>query len=308
MQQAEEAPLHRRGCLGRFLPRMLISTVGRNIIKREELYRARPIDSAWFETTYHKFSFSRHMQAFHGYRLVQITDIHADKMFMTAERVANFVKAINRLQPDLVVITGDFATVYMPDPNLEQTLAGLRELRARDGVFCVLGNHDHAVDVARVRECVRAANVQELDNAVQTIRRGDQVLHLVGMDDLWPANQGTPPGVEEHLPRLQQLAASLPAEGTAILLVHEPDIADVAASTGRFDLQLSGHSHGGQVRIPLYGLLKSILPPLGRKYPRGLYHVGEMILYTNRGLGSPLRFNTRPEIAVMDLYASTETK
>jgi predicted MPP superfamily phosphohydrolase len=87
--------------------------------------------------------------------------------------------------------------------------------------------------------------------------------------------------------------------GAAILLVHEPDFADIAATAGRIDLQLSGHTHGGQVRIPGYGALH--LPRLGKKYQAGLYQVNTMLHYTNRGLGMmepQVRFNCRPEITV----------
>lgn len=102
------------------------------------------------------------------------------------------------------------------------------------------------------------------------------------------------------LPLLDQLAAG----AGAILLAHEPDFADFSALTGPFALQLSGHSHGGQISLPLLGA--PILPPFGRKYPRGRYQVGEMIQYTNRGLGmvQPYgRFNCRPEITLFILRA-----
>lgn len=287
--QTEQMSSERNGCLGRLFPVILGLSAARS-----------SVDSAWFEITRHQFRFARHSEAFHGYRLVHITDIHVDDVFMTAERLAGFVQTINRLNADIVVITGDFVTSYQP--NYMQTLARLSELQAKDGVFGVLGNHDHFAGAEWARECLQAAHVQELNNATHTIQRGEEMLHLVGLDDLWPTNEGEPAPLETHLPRLAQLADSLPEEGTAILLVHEPDIADVAASTQRFDLQLSGHSHGGQVRIPFYGLLSSILPPLARRYPRGLYEVEKMSLYTNRGLGAPIRFNNMPEVAVIDLY------
>ncbi|OQY86641.1 MAG: serine/threonine protein phosphatase, partial [Anaerolineae bacterium UTCFX3] len=85
----------------------------------------------------------------------------------------------------------------------------------------------------------------------------------------------------------------------AILLAHEPDFADVSAATGRFGLQISGHTHGGQVDIPLIG--PPILPEMGKKYPSGLYNVNGMLLYTNRGVGVTTvnaRFNCRPEITI----------
>ena len=95
---------------------------------------------------------------------------------------------------------------------------------------------------------------------------------------------------------------TLPADGAAILLVHEPDFADLSAATGRFDLQLSGHTHGGQIVLPLVG--PPILPSMGRKYPSGEYRVNDMLLYTNRGIGVTTvnaRFNCRPEITVFNL-------
>jgi uncharacterized protein len=287
----EQRAAERNGCLGRLLP---------VIIRLGDARRGVAGEQTWFEITRHQFHFARHGQAFHGYRLAHISDIHVDRLFMTPERLAGVVQAINRLHADIVVITGDFVQGRQPDSI--QTLAGLSELQARDGVFGVLGNHDYVVGAERVRECLRAAHIQELNDATYTIQRGEEMLHLVGLDDLLGTRPRAPAPIWTHLPRLERLAASLPTDGTAILLVHEPDIADVAASIQRFDLQLSGHSHGGQVHIPWYGQLASILPPLGRRYPRGLYQVENMALYTNRGLGTPLRINSPAEIAVMDFY------
>jgi len=102
--------------------------------------------------------------------------------------------------------------------------------------------------------------------------------------------------------RLDQVLASLPADGAAILLAHEPDFADTSAAAGRFDLQISGHTHGGQINLPLIG--PPILPEMGQKYPSGLYNIGDMLLYTNRGVGVTTvnaRFNCRPEITVFTL-------
>jgi uncharacterized protein len=285
-----------------FLKGTLATTFGFGATGAGTLYYAHNIEPAWFDITHQQLSMPRLSKAFHGYRIVHITDIHSDDTFMTAERVAGLVQTINTLQADLIAITGDFVTVYRPD--LQATLAQLSKLQAKDGVIGVLGNHDHPAGVAWIRGCLQAGHVQELSNTTYTLQRQGQMLHFVGMDDLWPLNYGTPAPIWTHLPLLNQLTTSLPAAGAAILLVHEPDFVAVAASNKRFDLQLSGHSHGGQVRIPFRGPL--ILPPLSRNYPKGLYTVGNMMLYTNRGLGMqpPLfRFNCRPEIAVMDLLA-----
>lgn len=133
--------------------------------------------------------------------------------------------------------------------------------------------------------------MRELRNTSHVIRRGAGTLHLAGVDDYWIGQAD-----------LAATVASLPADACAILLAHEPDFADLSGATGRFALQLSGHSHGGQISLPLLGA--PILPPYWRKYPRGRYQVGEMIQYTNRGLGMAQpygRLNCRPEITLITL-------
>ena len=229
---------------------------------------------------------------FDGYRIAQISDIHADG-WMTPGRVLSLVNLVNAEAPDLVAITGDLAT-YSRFRSLirhaSRLVAPLRRLQATDGVVAVLGNHDHKTDARTVRRVLAASGVIELHNAVLTLRRGGESLYLCGVDDL-----------KEGAPRLDLALERLSEEGAAVLLAHEPDFADESAATGRFDLQLSGHSHGGQVGVPL--LRYPFLPKLSRKYPTGLYRVGDMFLYTNRGLGAHprFRFNCRPEITVFTL-------
>ena len=229
---------------------------------------------------------------FDGYRIAQISDLHADN-WMTPGRVSRLVDLINAEEPDLVLITGDFAT-YSPLSSkirhVPDLVAPLKRLHAPDGSFAVLGNHDHKTDARTVRCVLAASGVNELHNAVLTLRRGGESLYLCGVDDL-----------KEGAPRLDLALERLSEEGAAVLLAHEPDFADESVAPGRFDLQLSGHSHGGQVGVPL--LRYPFLPKLSRKYPSGLYRVGDMFLYTNRGLGAHprFRFNCRPEITVFTL-------
>jgi uncharacterized protein len=231
---------------------------------------------------------------FDGYRIAQISDLHADD-WMRPGRVLGLVNLVNAEAPDLVAITGDFAT-YSRFRSLIRHALGLvsplSRLRAPDGVVAVLGNHDHKTDARAVRSVLAASGMVELHNTVHTLRRHGAALHLCGVDS-----------VMEGYDRLDEVLAVLDAAepGCAVLLAHEPDFADESAATGRFDLQLSGHSHGGQVGLPL--LRSLFLPKLSRRYPRGLYHVGGMSLYTNRGLGAHprFRFNCRPEITVFTL-------
>ena len=148
-----------------------------------------------------------------------------------------------------------------------------------------------ATDAGLVRRILRESGIIEVGNSIHTIRRGESLLHIAGLDDYW-----------EHKDRLDFVLKNLPPEGAAILLIHEPDFADISAATGRFDLQLSGHSHGGQVILPFFGPL--VLPLYARKYPLGIYRVGQMFQYTNRGIGTippAIRFNCRPEITLLTL-------
>ena len=227
--------------------------------------------------------------AFEGYRLVHISDIHLGQ-WITAERLEGVVDLVNGQNPDLVAITGDFVS-YAFDEFADDLARSLGRLHPRDGTVATLGNHDHRVGADNVRRFIRRGRVLELCNDVFTISRGDAMLHIAGLDDII---------ANEH--HLNQVLSKLPASGPAILMVHEPDFADASARTGRFCLQLSGHSHGGQIVIP--GLGTPIRSYLFRKYPLGRYQAGDMVQYTNRGLGTNLiwsRINCPPEITVFSL-------
>ena len=254
------------------------------------LLYAREVEPRRVEVVRLSLALPRLASAFDGYRIVQIGDFHLDD-WTRPERLNRIVDTVNGLRPDLVAIMGDFASYSARRLDEEMLTGALRRLSAPDGVVAILGNHDYLTDVDLVRSCVREGGVRELINDFFSLRRGGVELHVAGTDS-----------VMEGGSRLDLVLARLPEEGAAILLAHEPDFADVASATGRFDLQLSGHSHGGQVRLPL--LTRIVLPPFSGRYPRGLYRVGGMMLYTNRGLGTVdarLRFLCRPEITALTL-------
>jgi uncharacterized protein len=226
---------------------------------------------------------------FSGYRLVQFSDIHMDS-FMKREDLEVIVDLVNRQKPDLVAITGDFVS-NDPYKHAKDMAAALSRIESSDGVVGVMGNHDHWDDPQTVRNILVESGIIELNNKIYPIHRGQSRLFIAGIDD--------------HIvrkDRLEQVLEQLPEDGAAILLAHEPDFADISANTGRFDLQLSGHSHGGQINLPFIGPL--YLPRYARKYTCGLYRINGMIQYTNRGVGKvhvPFRFNSRPEITVFTL-------
>ena len=252
---------------------------------------AQRIEPGWVDLTSVRLVLPRLAPEFAGLRIVQLSDIHMDD-WMTPERLGAIVRLVNAQAPDVVALTGDFVT-YEPRRFAPRLTAALGALPPRAVRVATLGNHDHWNLPALVRQVLRDAGIADVSNGVFTLRRGAAMLHLGGIDDFM-----------ERQDRLDLVLERLPEAGAAILLAHEPDFADISAATGRFDLQLSGHSHGGQVQIPLGGPL--VVPPHAEKYPSGRYQVGEMIQYTNRGIGMVppyVRFNCRPEVTVFTLEA-----
>jgi hypothetical protein len=250
------------------------------------------IEPLWFDVVEVPLKLPRLSGGFSGFRLVQISDIHAGEQFMP-RHLGDVVGKVLELQPDAVVITGDFvySSPKMSEQILRLTGRVLSRLSEAAPVFAVMGNHDHWWDVGRVRGMLRESNVRELTNDFLTLERGAGLLHICGVDDYY-----------ERRAKLAPILSRLPQEGCAILMAHEPDFADKSSVSNRFDLQISGHSHGRQVVIPFYG--PPVLPRHGRKYPSGLYRVGEMIQYTNRGLGMVfpyVRFMCRPEVTLFVL-------
>jgi uncharacterized protein len=252
---------------------------------------AHKIEPNWFEVTNIDVNLPKLDRAFNGYRIVQITDLHAGAG-IDRPQLEKVIEAVNAQNPDLVVITGDHIS-RIPRQHLE-LLDTLTKLHPRDLTISILGNHDVFNDPAPVRTAIQQAGITLLENTVYTIKRDSATLHIAGVGDVF-AQQAN----------LDQVLAQLPPTGAAIMLAHEPDFADETAATGRFGLQLSGHSHGGQIRIPFYG---GYLPEYARKYPLGRYQVGNMTQYTSRGIGMIkvyARFNCRPEISVFNLVAGS---
>jgi uncharacterized protein len=250
---------------------------------------AREIEPWWFEVCRHDLELPGPLDAFAGLTIAQISDLHFGR-WMRPENLAPAMHTLQSLGADLIVVTGDLVSrVTHGEPDMVREV--LSSLSAREGVFAVLGNHDWWENGPLIAEAVRRSGVTLLDNRHVALRRGPQTLYLAGVDDVW---------VGRH--DLAAALAGVPESGRAILLAHEPDFADTATRDGRVMLQLSGHSHGGQVCLPGYGGVH--LPPWARKYSRGLYRIDELTLYTNRGLGMvtlPLRFCCRPEITLFTL-------
>ncbi len=224
--------------------------------------------------------------ALEGFTIGQLTDLHAGP-YVPREHIRRAVQLLMSRRPDLIVLTGDFICRF------SRGIPGglLSDLRAPYGVFAVLGNHDYWQGAGPVVSALEADGVRVLVNERVRIDPGGAPLWIVGLDDWW-----------EGRPDLESAMSGLPPGDHRVLLVHEPDFAD-QIGPHRVDLQISGHSHGGQVRIPLLGA--PILPRMGRIYPEGLARAGDTLVYTSRGVGMippPVRLNCPPEVTLLELY------
>jgi uncharacterized protein len=242
-------------------------------------------------------------EAFDGFTIVQLSDFHYDPHF-SGPVIQAAVAKTNALRPDLVVLTGDFVTEPVrrgrvqrrgAAANAEPCAALLAHLQPRLGSIAVLGNHDAVTDPDFIASTLLAHNIQVLRNAATPIQKDGSRLWLAGLDD-----------VLRRRSDLRRALNGIPTHEFTILLVHEPDFADSVRGSS-VDLQLSGHSHGGQICLPLIG--PPYLPPLGKKYPWGLRRLDQLALYTNRGIGTigvPARLNCPPEITLFTLRKAAQ--
>ncbi len=247
-------------------------------------------ERGWLKVAQESFRIGGLPPAFSGMRIAHLSDLHFND-WMTPTRFAEVVDLVNEAAPDVVMITGDFIDARTVLEEIPLYAASLKKISGPKGKFAVVGNHDHWRDVVSARCLMDAGGLEDLSNRSTELKTDGDSIQICGLDSYMEGNQD-----------LEKVIADLREGDVAILLVHEPDFADISGATGLFALQLSGHSHGGQVYIPLLG--PPVTPDFGRKYPRGRYQVEKMHLYTNPGIGmiTPyVRLNCRPEITMITL-------
>jgi hypothetical protein len=222
-------------------------------------------------------------------RGVQLTDIHAGA-FMTRENMRRCVDRIIALKPELLVLTGDYisnSTVFFPGFVEE-----IARVHARHGTFATLGNHEHWYGERSYYEAMfRQHGIHLLQNAHQVIRTEQGPFAVAGIDDL-----------RSGRPDLKAALRGLDSATPTILLSHRPEIFPETAALG-IPLTLSGHYHGGQIKVSLPGGDFS-LAHLRTPYPEGLYRINRSHLYVSRGIGTtftPVRLNVRPEVTLLRL-------
>ncbi|MDQ0160070.1 metallophosphoesterase [Alkalibacillus salilacus] len=280
-----------------FLKKATFGTLGSIGAAYGGYYYAHDIEPYWLTIKRDSVESERLPSEFNNYKIVQITDTHLGFQ-LTLEDMRKIVRKVNQESPDLIVFTGDL----FDDPSdigqsrYNDLISILSDLKAKHGQYWIYGNHDHGgYGTDSIKEVMNQSGFTLLQNDYDNINlNGSQIL-LAGVDDVLLGD-----------PRLNQLIPDDKSNTFNILLCHEPDYADQVKDYN-FDLQLSGHSHGGQVQIPFYGYI--ITPLLGQKYVEGKTTIGERPLHllTSRGLGTtrlPFRFLCRPEINVITLNAT----
>ena len=250
------------------------------------------IETQWLQTERVTIPVKHLGSSFDGFKIVHLSDFHLYP-HTQIELIERAVGTANRLRPDLITLTGDYVSGYRSRNSeaIFDLAPVLSKLNAKYGVFSVLGNHDYATNEDIVLAGLEESGLPVLRNDGLALSKGQQTLYLAGLDD---GRRGRPD--------LSKALEKRPGNVPTILLLHEPDFADTYSADGTISLQLSGHSHGGQIRLPGVGALA--LPRYGRKYDQGLYRVKDMWVYTTRGIGviaPPVRFNCRPEVTEITL-------
>jgi uncharacterized protein len=230
-----------------------------------------------------------------GFTIALLSDFHYDEYF-SIHPLKAAISMVNGLHPDLIALTGDFISIpwignkTSEVHNAEPCAKLLKQLQSSHGLWAVLGNHDVFSDPERVTAALHDQGIPVLSNQSIAIEKNGARFWLGGVDD-----------VLGETADLNQTLLKVPTGEAVVLLAHEPDYADYVCRYP-VDLQLSGHSHGGQVKLPFVRPL--YLPDLAKKYIQGLYKIRELTLYTNPGIGTvgiPVRFNCPPEITLLTL-------
>lgn len=268
---------------------------------------AGEVERHWIDVVHRDIFLAGLPEEFSGMNIAQLSDIHLNEYtepFLLREAVDH----INRLQPDMVLLTGDYVSAEVLPKKMTISAAGecaslLSQLTCPQR-YAILGNHDCMAGEDAVTEALHQHGIPVLRNNFVSIERGNARLWLAGLEDPVCGR----PNPDRAIPAAIRNQRNEPI----ILMCHAPDFVDdlLMHPAGRsVALMLSGHTHGGQVRIPMLGAFH--LPPGGRKYIEGWFPMGNLQLYVNRGIGAvgvPFRFNCRPEITSFTLRAAHQQR
>jgi predicted MPP superfamily phosphohydrolase len=246
------------------------------------------LEASWIQTPSNSIAIPRLPSAFRGARIAFLSDIHHGP-FTGIPYIRAIVTRTLALKPDLILLGGDY--IHTDARYIKPCFDQLSALAAPLGVFGVLGNHDHYHGAAETSAAMQRAGIVELTNTGVWLEKSAQRVRLAGVGDFW-----------EDIQDLDAALGDITASDACVLLSHNPDYAETINDT-RPGLILSGHTHGGQVVLPLIGA--PIIPSrYGQKYAHGLVAAPTTQVFVSRGLGTitpPVRFRCRPEINLITL-------
>ena len=244
--------------------------------------------------------------AFNGLKIVAISDIHAGWRYMTVEKIKDVVARANAEEPDLIVLLGDYISersdrkgLNMPVPLIAESLSGLR---AKYGVFAVLGNHDSWHDDLRVAPELERVGINVLENELAIIEKDGAKLRILGLIDHLQVDNW-----QEFSEKLRRILETHDQTGDVLVLEHSPDVLQMITGdlliSNDLKLMLAGHTHGGQIWLPVLG--RPVVPSsYGQKYAAGHIKDNGLDMFVTTGIGEsilPFRFMVPPEIAVLTI-------
>ena len=248
-----------------------------------------------FQINLYKIPVPNLPEKFNKFRIVHLTDLHYG--FQMSESVIRLIiQKVNKLSKNIIVCTGDYIHKKNCIPHIDRVWPILSQLKAKDGVYTVLGNHDHWGSYKRSIFWLKKSG-QNIRHMAKPIEKNGQRIWIGGSGDLWEDELG-----------IDIAFQNVPEGECKILLAHNPDTADQNFLT-RIDLMISGHTHGGQVKIPWIGTPH--LPVVNKKYSNGFIKAEKCHIFISRGIGwtlMPIRINCPPEIAILELIPMKNRK
>lgn len=234
-------------------------------------------------------------ESFKGLRLVHITDLQGDE-YTGRREIAEYIKKVNALNPDLVIFTGDLIS-YGTD-FIDMAAEELSKVKATYGLHAVIGDHDFWAGVPNIESAFRRYEIPLLQDENKIITAENDSLLLTGITEVYNKQIGQS--------ELERLTGSNPNMPIKIMAAHQATkkVVETAREAG-YEILLAGHTHGGQVRVPFLGMTFSAAEQ-ETPYLSGVYHLEDLFINVNNGLGftlAPIRYNAPPNISVIDLIS-----
>ena len=251
------------------------------------------IERYLFQVNSYKIPVPNLPQEFNGFSIAQITDLHYGSL-MPISVIEHIINKVNSVPKDMIVCTGDYIHEINSNNQIDTVWPVLMKLKAKFGVYSVLGNHDHWGDTDRSLYWL-AKSGQDLRHKSVAVNMGNSRIWLGGSGDYLEDDLG-----------IDKTFQSVHEKECKILLAHNPDTVDTEYNT-RIDLTMSGHTHGGQVKLPFLGT--PVIPVKNKLYSSGLIRTKDTNLYISRGIGwaiLPIRFNCYPEISILKLVPDSQ--